>query len=650
MKATSPYTKSIIYALLILVACVIFYPGLSGPFLFDDILNIVDNKSLQISEIGLNELIQAIFSYSAGPLGRPIANLTFAFNIYFFGINPFSFKIVNLLIHFLNITAVFVLTRQLLSNSLLTKKTTPEYNFYFALFVAAIWGLNPSAIDNVLYVVQRMNLLSSFFILWGCVFYLNIRKRSINYSTANTITRILLLILFTAAAALSKENGLLLPAFILAIELFVFRFQFENKKQKYFAYSTCTLLAIIPGIIAAIYLFLNPSFITHSYSYRSFDLIQRLLSEPRILFHYIHGQFSPISSSLGIFHDDISVSTNLFQPISTFLSIGAILTAIVLGLLSRRKYPFIIFGIAWFVFGHIMESTAFALELYFLHRNYLPSLGLFIIFAAALTTVFSKSQQKTITAIAASYLAILLLFSFIRANIWSSEYSLLSDSAYNHPKSARANYELGNWYIKNVNFIANPAALKDAEQYFIQSVNSGQHSISGHYGLILLNTTTPIENLNTYITNMEYRLRAGTFKGNNIDFLQELSRCIIDGICILPANTADNLYSAALDNITASKRARAVLESDYAGFILNYHKDYKKALLWFHRAVNTDRENFSIHDQLIRLLAVTGNFESASKALEMLGQSPNAFKHHHLLKNLELFITRTSRDKNTTPR
>ncbi len=68
-------------------------PGLSGYFFFDDTINIIENPHLRIDSLSLDSLMQAAFSGSAGPLGRPLSTLSFALNYYFTGglaIAPFE--------------------------------------------------------------------------------------------------------------------------------------------------------------------------------------------------------------------------------------------------------------------------------------------------------------------------------------------------------------------------------------------------------------------------------------------------------------------------------------------------------------------------------------------------------------------------------
>ena len=73
-----------------------YWPGLHGPFLFDDNPNIVNNIALRLANLSPHELLRAAFSSRSGILYRPLSMLSFALNIYLFGGNSFYFKLTNL--------------------------------------------------------------------------------------------------------------------------------------------------------------------------------------------------------------------------------------------------------------------------------------------------------------------------------------------------------------------------------------------------------------------------------------------------------------------------------------------------------------------------------------------------------------------------
>src|SRR5690348_11284510 len=86
----------------ILLAIVVYFPGLSGGFALDDYTNVVDNTAIAIGDLSWYSLSHAMFSFQAGPTMRPLAMLTFALNAYFTGMDAGAFKATNLVIHLIN--------------------------------------------------------------------------------------------------------------------------------------------------------------------------------------------------------------------------------------------------------------------------------------------------------------------------------------------------------------------------------------------------------------------------------------------------------------------------------------------------------------------------------------------------------------------
>jgi hypothetical protein len=96
------------------VTGVAYLPGLSGPFVFDDYVNIVNTPLKEMQGHWWAGLRQAALGGSAGPLGRPLSTASFWLNAASTGMNPFWFKLTNLFIHILNGWLVWRVCRRLI--------------------------------------------------------------------------------------------------------------------------------------------------------------------------------------------------------------------------------------------------------------------------------------------------------------------------------------------------------------------------------------------------------------------------------------------------------------------------------------------------------------------------------------------------------
>jgi len=381
MRLVDKHTQRILLwaAVLGLLAATLlaYYPGLHGPFLFDDNPNITGNPGIQIASLAPHELLRAAFSTRSGPLYRPISMLSFAFNYYFFGESSFPFKLTNLIVHLIDVLLILWLTRRLLLNC------RRRYQFAWAdtrlawasVLIAAAWALHPLNLTAVLYVVQRMTSLAALFTLAAILTYVYGRERTLAGKTGWPLVW-LLTPFFGVLGVLCKEDAALLPLYLLVIEWLIFGFRNarQTTSRNILAFYLCGL--VLPGILGLAFL------ISHSfwagYVTRDFTLSERVLTEFRVVLLYIRWTFIPDIRQLALYHDDLAVSTNLMTPLSTLWSLLALIALLVIAWWQRKRRPLISLGILFFFAGQAMESTIMPLEIAFEHRNYLPDYGLLL--------------------------------------------------------------------------------------------------------------------------------------------------------------------------------------------------------------------------------------------------------------------------------
>ena len=163
---TPRHQRAAVAALAVLVGLVglVYWPGLSGPWLFDDFSNIRGNTFLRVTALDWQSLRSAAGSAAAGPLGRPIAYLSFALDHYLHGdASPYAYKLTNLVIHGLNALLVAALLCAVFGRLAARQVLPVRLAAPAALALTALWALHPIQISSVLYVVQRMTSLSATF-------------------------------------------------------------------------------------------------------------------------------------------------------------------------------------------------------------------------------------------------------------------------------------------------------------------------------------------------------------------------------------------------------------------------------------------------------------------------------------------------------
>lgn len=427
---------------ILLVVVLIYQPGLKGPFVLDDGENISFHPGIALKELNANSIKQALLAGNSGPLKRPLASISFALNHYFAGgfDNTLPFKVTNLAIHAITTILIYFLAFWLTRAPALAALTNTQA-LQLASFSAALWAIHPIQLTNVLYVVQRMNSLSALFVVAGLLTYVYGRQLLETQRSRGFLLMSIGVFAGMMLGLTAKENAVLLSLFALTIEFVFFKRAHLDIVTRRHLFLLFSLALAIPAILFLAYIAVHPDYFSNSYALRSFSVSERLLTEMRILWYYIHLLVIPSVNELGLFHDDITLSTNLFTPYTTFLSVAGILALLIFALIKIKRYPIISFAILWFLAGHLLESTVFSLELVYEHRNYLPSFS--IVFALCYFLISrppkANSTNKIWILLICATTIMLGFATWSRANTWKDAVLLAESMAERHPLSPRAN-------------------------------------------------------------------------------------------------------------------------------------------------------------------------------------------------------------------
>ncbi len=445
MLTNPAFRRIILSTILLLIASAaivtVSWDSTAGRFYLDSEGHFRSVSYFRDPSLSWDKIHDTIFDNPYPAAQRPIPTLSFLIENNLVGLTPKSGRIINILIHCLNIIILFFLCRRLLIHFGQEQRSTDTA----ALLCALLWGLNPFHADTVFYVIQRMTTLSATFYLLGCIAYLHTRE-----SPRSWIGWGALAVSFTAGMA-SKENAALLPLGLLALEFVlpadhIGGIQARKKRLTWLVGA----VVILPSL-GALALGYSPVQIAQGLlkdsTNRIFTNTERLLTQGRVLIHYLSLLFFPHPDRLA-FVLKYPLSHTLFNPISTLISWGGIAVLLVTSSLYIKRYPLLWLAIFWFFINHLLESTLIQLEMAFVHRNYLPSIFLFLPIACWLAKL--KKPQLTIIAPTAVLMILFLISWNSRAIVWSDSVKFWEDSVKKAPGSLRGYINLGViWDIKN---------------------------------------------------------------------------------------------------------------------------------------------------------------------------------------------------------
>ncbi len=202
-----------------------------------------------------------------------------------------------------------------------------------------------------------------------------------------------------------------------------------------------------PGLLLLGYWVVHWSRLVASMDIRPFSFYERLLTEPRILAEYLALIFFPVRNLLGPFHDDYPFSHALLDPPATLYCLLGWLALIAFALAKRRRFPWLAFAVGWFLVGHLLESTFFNLELYFEHRNYLPSVGPLAALCILLWRLPNGRRGLGMMAFGV-YLGLHAFVLHELTTIWGQPRLAAELWLDEHPASERARQQLSQQYIQ----------------------------------------------------------------------------------------------------------------------------------------------------------------------------------------------------------
>jgi tetratricopeptide (TPR) repeat protein len=418
------------WAVLLVAAILAYWPGLDGPFLFDDFGTIV-----QLGDRGgvtnWETFRIFVFGGAAGPTGRPISLLTFLIDANNWPAEAWPFKRTNLVIHLLNGMVLGMLTSSILKYLEYSKRDALR----IALVATGIWILHPFLVSTTLYVVQRMAQLSTMFMFAGLVAYLYGRSFVASQPAKAYAVMSASLAAFTLLAMLSKENGILLPILVGVVESTVV----ASQRHRLPALNKYWVAVFIWLPMSVVFLYLGAQFFRSDFfdivPPRDFSLFERFLTQGRVLVEYLQHWFLPKLYTTGVFQDHFIKSVGLFNPVTTILSFMVHIALIVVAVIKRRQWPLFSLAILFFYGSHLLESTVLNLEIYFEHRNYIAAAFLFL---PLVSLFYHKVSMRAFGVVALLVLVLLGSFTRYSATVWSSLPSMVESSALKAPTSARA--------------------------------------------------------------------------------------------------------------------------------------------------------------------------------------------------------------------
>jgi protein O-mannosyl-transferase len=206
------------------ITFLIFSPALDYSFLnWDDDALVRENPYIRNLSL---EGIVVLFSSYCGSNYTPFERVSYALDYKVWGMNPWGFHFTNILLHSLNACGVFILSLKVFSLSFPSEGQSYARKCAFAALGAFIFALHPLRLESVVWISERRDVLSLFFLLPCVVCYLEYAKTAAHTRKGEFLYWIAFLLF--VSSLLSKASGVTLPMVLLLLDFFPLkRFDFS---------------------------------------------------------------------------------------------------------------------------------------------------------------------------------------------------------------------------------------------------------------------------------------------------------------------------------------------------------------------------------------------------------------------------------------
>ncbi len=417
------------FVLVAVISFLCLFPMLNNGFTnWDDEFYVQNNPLLKGPDWG------GIFTKPVNDNYHPLTILSLAINFQLSELSPFSYLMLNLLLHAVNTMLVFYFIWFI-----------SDKREWVAMFAAVLFGIHPMHVESVAWVSERKDVLYTLFFLLSLIAYWK-------YLQTGKSSKLWSCSLFFVLSLLSKPAAIILPFVLLLLDYWKGRPY--NKKlivEKIPFFLLSILFAIITlqvqskqAIVGTEVFPVWERFFFASYGIMIY-LIRFFIPYPLSAFQ----PFPPAGSDLGW---QITMSP-----------------LIVIGLIVftwfQRKNKLIVFSILFYIINLLLVlqlvsiGNAIVAERY----TYVPYIGLAFLIGTWLNNYAIKFFKPLLWIAPSVVILVFGIISFQRTKIWNNSLSLWNDVIDHFPNAAVARTNRANYFYK---LAIDPAHASGADSFY----------------------------------------------------------------------------------------------------------------------------------------------------------------------------------------
>lgn len=401
-----------------IITGIVFSPMLANGFTnWDDQFYITSNPMFA-DKIYWNE----VFTHPLMANFHPLTMMTLAMNYQVSGLSPFTYHMVNWLLHITNTVLVFYLAYRLSKN-----------NHWVGGITALFFGIHPMHVESVAWASERKDVLFTFFFLWSLLVYWKYIKQT-------DLMKYFVVMGLFVLSCLSKPAAVSLPLVMLLMDAYEGRSLKESKvwleKIPFF------ILSLVFGLLA----------VKYQHASKAVDMAgvypfwQKLVFSIFGFGEYIKRFVWPFPlSAIHPFPGKGEIPASFY--------LGFIFTAITLvGLWLFRKKNYVWFGIGFYAVNvvFVLQLLSFGQAVIAERYTYVPYIGIaFILSMAWANGQLGEGMKKGLLALMLLICSGFSIASFQQTKVWKNSDTLWSNAIKAYPKAALPRSSRGQYLAKN---------------------------------------------------------------------------------------------------------------------------------------------------------------------------------------------------------
>ncbi|MCR4662585.1 MAG: tetratricopeptide repeat protein [Endomicrobiaceae bacterium] len=411
-----------------IISFILRYKILFNNFVLDDFILVVNNSFIK-DFLNIFEVLNPKNLFSVLPIrcgARPFTVFSLIVDYHFFGINPFGYHFINLLLHSINSCLLFLFCYQL-------KIKNKLFPFAAALF----FSLHPVQTEVVNTISFRADLLLTLFSLISFNLFALFKVESLlKYN------KLLYVMIFISVflAFLSKENAVVLP-----VIFFIYIFFFYNKNNL-LKFSFITFIFVI----CLFFFFWIERFPVPLYFsiYHSLPLNTIPLSS---MINYIYTVLTALFYNVWhvLYPVNLSVDYTLIfsKYIVSFTFIFIISIAVIFFCIKDKyiKFTVLALTIAYLPISNLVPLVNTVADRYM----YYPMIFVAVLFGLLIVKLEKYINPKLLTVFVIILFSINAAISYERGTVYNNQYSLYSDAILKNPNHTRSLYNMAIAYYDN---------------------------------------------------------------------------------------------------------------------------------------------------------------------------------------------------------